>query len=750
MESLETASTAEAIFNTTDNLWVLISAALVFFMQAGFKVFETGMVKDEHRAGIGIKNLMDWVAGSLAFFIIGFGLMFGDSSGGLFGTNHFMGFNFNEGYTFAFFIFQLAFAGTALTIVSGAMSGRTALAPYFVASLFTAILIYPIFGHWAWGNLLLSDNKPWLADLGFMDFAGSTVVHSVGAWVGLVGIYMVGPRLGRFNAKGAAQPMKASDYAYSVLGLMILWFGWWGFNGGSALAFDTSVPLIILNTNMAAAAACLSAYIHAKVFQKNKDLIEKILGGALTGLVAITACCNVVTPTGSLIIGLLAGILHNYAYILVTDVWKLDDPVGAIPVHGFGGVFGTLCVALFGREELLAHGKWTQLGVQTIGIVACLLFTVSVAYLVFYLVKVTIGLRLSPQEESMGDVMGVVSPSVAPPLLPEQAVSQVSVRMGARAYNLFKVNEYLNLPRETRIGLVRTDSVTYLDEGGNEVPPLQAVRFLTGVIEQQRDTATSKEELLELALYENKNDLNGELQDAMIRQEQSIFSVFPDSFVFLHPKRKISSDFFWHGKIKGYNIVVLASCNSRSETSAITSSVILSQLNEIVSISKVLPPEKILEKLDDNLQATIPVITGKENDTSSCINIGVLLVDTNRRIAFYSGSGKSVHMYVKKLDEDLIEMKNIDIPLGDHRRKLFTREKIDYTRGDSFLISSEGYMNQLNDQGKRFTAIKLKNTFAENARKSMDDQQFIITRDFESWRGNEEQTEDILVIGIKP
>lgn len=749
MQPIELASTTEATFNTTDTLWVLISAALVFFMQAGFKVLETGLVKEEHRSGIGIKNLMDWVAGSLAFFIIGFGLMFGNSAGGVIGTNLFFGLDFSDGYTYVFFIFQLAFAGTALTIVSGAMSGRTALAPYFVASLFTAVIIYPIFGHWAWGNLLIESNEPWLASLGFMDFAGSTVVHSVGAWVGLVGIYMVGPRLGRFNALGKIQPVKASDYAYSVLGVMILWFGWWGFNGGSTLGFDESVPKIILNTNLAAAAACLSAYLHVKFFQNGNDIVEKIIGGCLTGLVAITACCNVVTPIGSIVIGLLAGVVHNLSYILVSEKWKLDDPVGAIPVHGFGGILGTLCVALFGQEELLMHSRWSQLAVQIIGIVTCITFTMGVSYAVFYIVKMSIGLRLSPQEEMAGDAMGGLSLRDLPEELPEQSVSQVSVRMGERSYNLFKVEEYLGLPRETRIGLVRTDSVQYLDEAGNDVPPLQAVRFLAGILENQRDRVPTEEELVEISLYEDKKDVNSEFQSQLIRQEQSIFSVFPDSFVFLHPKKEVSSDFFWHGKIKGYNIIIVASCvNPEDEACTFTSSVVMTQLNEIVSINKVLPPEKILDQLDENLKITMS--GSKAKNSTNGVDIGILLVDSNRRKVYYSAAGTGVHLYIKRLDEKVTVLNGIDVPLGWDKKKLFNREKIDYTRGDSFLLFTDGYGNQLNESGKRFRKTRLKNTFMKNAGKSMDDLQFIITRDFESWKGKEEQTEDILVIGIKP
>lgn len=734
-------------FSNADTLWILISAALVFFMQAGFKVLETGLVKEEHRSGIGIKNLMDWVAGSLAFFLIGFGLMFGESSDGLIGTSMFFGLDFSEGYTYVFFIFQLAFAGTALTIVSGAMSGRTALGPYFVASLFTAIIVYPVFGHWAWGNLLIEDNEPWLASLGFMDFAGSTVVHSVGAWVGLVGIYLVGPRLGRFNAMGKVQPVKASDYAYSVLGLMILWLGWWGFNGGSTLAFNTSVPVIILNTNLAAAAACLSAYLHAKFAQKNNDLIEKVIGGSLTGLVAITACCNVVTPLNSIIIGLLAGLIHNLAYVLLTEKWKLDDPVGAIPVHGFGGVFGTLCVALFGQQELLVHDRWAQLGVQGIGIAVCIIFTVSISFAVFYLVKFSFGLRLSPLEEKTGSVFGMSAEELSMEPETEKAVSQVSVRMGESSYNLFKVNEYLNLPRETRVGLIRTESVQYLDESGNEVPTLEAVRYLSGVIEEQRDRGKTQDDLVELSLFKERENVIGSLQDILLGEDHSIVSVFPNSFVLLEAKGKVSGDFYWHGKEKGYQIAVAASCYDPDISNAFISALTVSQLNEIIGIKKILPPEKILNLLDEKISLALQ--SSGTNSHSHGLEIGVLVIDTNKRLAYYSASGTGIKLYVKKLDESLKDYKGIDIPLGSGPKQ-FERVKIDFSKGDSFFLCSDGFANQLDESGKRYSSTQLKEFFEQNAARSMKDQKMLIGEEYAGWKGKQDQTEDILIMGIKP
>lgn len=737
-------------FATLDNLWILLAAALVFFMQAGFKVLETGLVKHEHRSGIGVKNLMDWVAGSLAFFLIGFGFMFGSSSSGLIGTDHFFGFGYEDGFTFTFFIFQLAFAGTALTIVSGAMSGRTALLPYFTASFFTAIVVYPVFGHWAWGNLLIASNEPWLASLGFMDFAGSTVVHSVGAWVGLIGIYMVGPRLGRFTAKGKIQPIKASDYSYSILGVMILWLGWWGFNGGSTLAFNEDVVKIILNTNMAAAAACLSAYIHVKLFQKNQDAIEKIIGGALTGLVAITACCNVVTPLTSIIIGLMAGVIHNYSYAFISEKLKLDDPVGAIPVHGFGGIFGTLAVALFGESELLVHSRWTQLGVQFFGILVCLVFTTSIAFIVFKLVKYFFGLRLSPTEEMEGSVFSNNDMAVALEDLPESTVSQVSVRISDRSYNLFSVREYLNLPRETRMKLIKAQGVQYLDDNGQAVPPLDAVRYLAGVLEGQRDEVVSEREIIEGLTTAEQSDIIGNMQDVLLGEEHNIVSIFPDSFVFFRHKNKVSGDFYWHGKEKGYKLAVVSSCTDKDIPSAFLAALTISLLNEIVGLKNILPPEKILEYLDQKLILALQQSNKKINDSKG-IELGVFIVNTHVGKAYYSSAGSSIKLFVNKTDGHIEEYHGLDIPLGkpSNKPKPFERETISYQRGDAFYLYTDGFGNQLNQAGKRYTGSKLRSKFKENAEKSMIQQKILLTSEFETWKGKEDQTEDVLIMGIK-
>ncbi|WP_281613777.1 ammonium transporter [Flammeovirga sp. SubArs3] len=473
-----------------DTLWVLVCAILVFLMQAGFKTLETGLVKKEHKAGVGAKNLLDMVAGIMGFFLIGYSFMFGESLWGFIGLdtnlmvgNHFTNGDLNINGT-VFFLFQVAFAGTALTIVSGAMSGRTGVLPYFIGSIVTAIIIYPIFGHWAWGNLLFSSNHAWLAELGFLDFAGSTVVHTLGATVGLVGMILVGPRLGRFDRKGKVLPIKVADYSYSILGVMLLWVGWWGFNGGSTLKFDVSVFEIILNTNLAAAGAGFSAFLMCYFFQDRSELIEKLMGGALTGLVAITACCNIVTPLNALIIGLLAGIIHNLSFDLILRVFKLDDPVGAIPVHGFGGIFGTLAVALFGKEELLVLPRWEQLLVQAIGIEVCIAFTVVIAFIMFKLIKVTYGLRVAPEQELEGMLIGRNMPEEFYQEEGVVKVQYVSMKVSDKGYNLINFKDFVAFNKQYREQLIQAEKVNFIDSKGKKVDNATALKQLAILLKE--------------------------------------------------------------------------------------------------------------------------------------------------------------------------------------------------------------------------------------------------------------------------
>ncbi|MCS6871277.1 MAG: ammonium transporter [Anaerolineae bacterium] len=383
-----------------DTVWLLVAAFLVFFMQAGFALLEAGFVSVKHVVNIMMKNLFDFAAASIMFGAVGFGIMFG-ASNGLFGTEWFFLSGIPETYpgltvpTYAFFFFQLVFAGTAATIASGAMGGRTEFRGYLLYSLIASAVIYPVVGHWIWGG-------GWLAKLEtpFTDFAGSTVVHSTGAWIGLMGAIFLGPRLGRFGKD--AKPMLGHNMTAATLGTFILWFGWFGFNPGSQLSADgAAIGLITVTTNLAAAGGAAAA-LFANWVVVGKPQLPPMLNGTLAGLVAITAPCAFVTPTEALIIGAIGGLVMYFGTLLLERL-RVDDAVGAVPVHGFAGVWGTLAVGLFhGKTGLLHGGGVAQLISQAIGIVAVAAFVLVSSAIMFAIIKATVGLRVPEEGEKMG------------------------------------------------------------------------------------------------------------------------------------------------------------------------------------------------------------------------------------------------------------------------------------------------------------------------------------------------------------
>jgi Amt family ammonium transporter len=382
-------------------VWTCIAAFLVFFMQAGFAMVEAGFTRAKNAVNILMKNLMDFSVGTLAFFLIGFGLMFGKSNG-FFGTTLFgmSGVTPGSDWNWTFLIFQTVFAATAATIVSGAMAERTKFVGYLVYSFFITLLIYPIFGSWAWGGLL--DGGGWLENLGFLDFAGSTVVHSIGGWLALAGAIVLGPRLGKYGPDGKPKAILGHNIPLAALGVFILWFGWFGFNPGSTTTGDGSIGYIAVTTNLAAAAGAIVAMVVSWIIMKKPDA-SMALNGALAGLVSITAPCDGVTPFGAIMIGIVGGALVVLSVLFIDNKLKIDDPVGAVSVHGVCGLWGTLSVGLFNMESgLFYSGGLKQLGVQILGAAAAFLWAFGLGLVLFYGIKKTIGLRVNPEEELKG------------------------------------------------------------------------------------------------------------------------------------------------------------------------------------------------------------------------------------------------------------------------------------------------------------------------------------------------------------
>ncbi len=372
-------------------VWFLIGAALVFFMQAGFAMVEAGFTRAKSAGNIIMKNLMDFCLGTVAFLFLGYNLLCGTG-------NAFFGWGLNpfnfEGTDWYGFVFNLVFCATAATIVSGAMAERTKFIAYCVYSFFISLIIYPIEAHWVWGG------TAWLTDLGYVDFAGSSVIHMVGGIAGLIGATILGPRIGKYE-NGKSRPILGHNLALGALGVFILWFGWYGFNGAAA-ADGNALGKIFATTTVAPAMATVVAMIFTWV-KNGKPDVSMSLNGSLAGLVAITAGCNNVDIIGALIIGAIAGVIVCVAVYFIENTLKVDDPVGAVAVHGCCGFFGTLAVGFFDiNDGLFYGGGFKLLGIQLLGIVCIALWTIVTVFILFTIIKKTIGIRVSAEEEIKG------------------------------------------------------------------------------------------------------------------------------------------------------------------------------------------------------------------------------------------------------------------------------------------------------------------------------------------------------------
>lgn len=399
--------------NVSTVIWVLIGAALVYFMQAGFALCEAGLTRAKNAGNILMKNMMDFCIGTPCFWLVGFGLMF-SGTGALIGHLDPM---IKGTYTAAnsvvpstiplwcYAIFQTVFCATAATIVSGSMAERTNFKAYCIYSAVISLFVYPISGHWIWGG-------GWLYQLGFHDFAGSTCVHMVGGAIACLGAWMLGPRIGKYDKDGHARAIPGHNLTACALGVFILWFCWFGFNGASTVAMDgaeaaETASLVFFNTNLAAATSTFAVMVFTWIRYGKPD-VSMTLNGALAGLVAITAPCDCVSPFGSFVIGLVAGILVVLSVEFFDNKAKIDDPVGAVSVHGANGIFGTIAVGLFSTgadgvgKGLFYGGGFHQLGVQLLGVAAVLVYVLAVMFIAFKLIDKTIGLRVPAQVEISG------------------------------------------------------------------------------------------------------------------------------------------------------------------------------------------------------------------------------------------------------------------------------------------------------------------------------------------------------------
>ena len=388
--------------NGLDTVWVLLASMLVFFMQPGFAMVEAGFTRSKNTANILMKNFLDFMVGTFFFWMIGFSLMHAGGNGFIGGV-HLFDYSFYPDTNIpkeCFLAFQTMFCATAATIVSGAMAERTKFASYILISVLISVLIYPVEGHWVWGG-------GWLSTLGFHDFAGSAVVHTCGGVIGLAGAIILGPRIGKYSKDGTPHAIPGHNLAYGALGVFILWMGWFGFNPGSQLAAEgtenaTAISHIFCTTNMAAATGGLATLVLTWILF-GKPSLSLLCNGILAGLVGITAGCDLVSLPGSAIIGALCGVSMTFAVTFIDKKLHIDDPVGAVSVHGVCGILGTLCTGLFALDGGLFYGGgWHFLGVETLGIVCIAAWAFCLGFLMLKGLDKVIGIRVEPRVEEEG------------------------------------------------------------------------------------------------------------------------------------------------------------------------------------------------------------------------------------------------------------------------------------------------------------------------------------------------------------
>jgi Amt family ammonium transporter len=505
-----------------DIAWMLLCGAMVFMMQAGFTAVEAGFSRAKNSISVGIKNLADMLIACVVFMAFGFSLIFGDDIGGIIGWSTFglTDIAYDDGSKWAFVAFQMLFAGTAATIVSGALAERTKFSSYLFGTLAISALIYPVYAHWAWGG-------GFLAKLQFVDFAGSTVVHSVGGWVALAAVIVVGPRIGKFNADGTSNQFSASNIVLATIGVMILWFGWFAFNAGSTVALVPSVALIFLNTGLGAAAGGLSSMFYSRRLCEHVDP-GHILNGTLAGLVSVTAGCAVLTPITALLVGAVGGIIAVWAMGFVEHRLRVDDVVGAAAVHGFGGVWGTIAVVLGVGSQLPRGGglddRITQLGVQLLGVGVAFSWAFGVGYVAYRAIDAAFGVRVSEEDELRG--LNVAEHGARISLLDSLSkIRDLAERGGDLSDRLHvepgddaeELNEALNMLLDTLDGLIQ-------DVKGQAVHVSTSSEQMLGLVGRLRESSSDQDVRLQ-STFQFFDELERRIREDGARDEDVVRSI---------------------------------------------------------------------------------------------------------------------------------------------------------------------------------------------------------------------------------
>lgn len=710
-----------------DSLWVVVASALVMSMQVGFCMLEAGLVRSKNTINVAMKNFMDFVVAALCFWAFGFALMFGLSHGGWIGGNEFLYGSWPSPHGATFFLFQLMFCATAATIVSGAVAERLSFKGYLAITFIISGLLYPLAGHWAWNS------DGWLARLGFVDFAGSSVVHSVGGWVALAAVSILGPRLGRFSSGHSLA--SAHSLGTSTFGTLILFVGWLGFNGGSGLVFDDRVPDILVNTVLGGVGGAIVSMGLAWRVLRLPDL-PATLNGGIAGLVAVTANCHAVSPAESLLIGAVGGLVcFSFERLLARR--HIDDVVGAVAAHGAAGAWGTIAVAVFGDPEILGTGLsfGGQLSVQTLGVLVIFAWAGGGGWLLLKTVNHLHPLRVSPEMERVGLNVSEHGAST-------EMVDLLSEMGRHREEGEF--TRRLSMDAFTEVGQIAAEYNRVIDKVAEEMELREGIAARLRVEHDAAEGLNRK--LLGSIEYARR------IQDAILPRSELLTDIVGEHGLLYRPRDLVSGDFYWCLRVKSHVFVAVVDCTGHGVPGALMSLVGHAVLQQVVAERQLLEPAEILAEMHVQVRDALRQDSAGNNNQDG---MDVCLVRIDEKEVIFAGARRPLWWLLPDQigPEASGEIKGSRASIGggqhEKRKRTFEQHVLPRRPGLRLFLGSDGFADQPNHLRQPFDLPRLRDSLRATAGLDVAAQVGALAAALDAHCGGAAQRDDITLIGIQ-
>ncbi len=710
-----------------DSLWVVVAAALVMSMQIGFCMLEAGLVRSKNTINVAMKNFMDFVVAALCFWAFGFALMFGLSKGGWLGVTDLAFGSWASPHSQTFFLFQLMFCATAATIVSGAVAERLSFKGYLGITFIISGLIYPLAGHWAWNQ------DGWLAQLGFIDFAGSSVVHSVGGWVALAAVSILGPRLGRFSSGSALA--SAHSLGTSTFGTLILFVGWLGFNGGSGLVFNDQVPAILVHTVLGGVGGAFVSMALAWRVLRLPDL-PATLNGAIAGLVAVTANCNAVAPAEALLIGAIGGVIcFTFERWLIKR--HIDDVVGAVSAHGAAGVWGTIAVALFGDPEILGTGLsfWGQLGVQCLGVVVIFLWAGVGGWVLLKILNHFQPLRVSPEVERVGLNVSEHGASTE--------IVDLLAEMGQHRER-GEFTRQVKIEPFTEVGQIAAEYNRVIDRVSEEMELREGIAARLRVEHDAADELNRK--LLGSIEYARR------IQHAILPRPEILQDTVGEHGLIYRPRDLVSGDFYWCLRLKNHVFVAVVDCTGHGVPGALMSLVGHAVIQQVVGERQLTEPAEILAAMHVHVRDALRQDSAG-NSNQDGMDVCLVRIDPDQVV--FAGARRPLWWLLPDVigpgASGEIKGSRASIGGGHHekRRRSFEQHVLPRRPGLRIFLGSDGFVDQPNHLRQPFDLSRLRDALRTESQRPVAEQIDALGEVLDTYCGGAAQRDDITLLGIQ-